>query len=333
MNHTITVFRGDGIGPELVDNVLKILEAAKAPLTYEIFNVGEKEYEANGALISDAAYASFEKNKVLLKSPITTPVGKGFRSLNVTLRGKYDLYANIRPVKSNNAVKTPFRNVDLVIFRENTEGLYVGKEEKIDEDTVHAIKIVTRKASERIARSAFEYARANGRKKVTCVHKANILKLSDGLFLECFRKVAREYPDIQSDDKIIDNTSMQLVMNPNQFDILVMQNLYGDVLSDLCSGLIGGLGLVPSSNIGEKYAMFEAVHGSAPDIAGKHLANPTAFLWSACMMLEYLGENTCAANIRQAVDAVLAKGEHLTHDLHGSATTGEYVEAVIAALT
>lgn len=333
MNHTITVFRGDGIGPELVDNVLKILEAAKAPLTYEVFNVGEKEYETNGALIPDAAYASFEKTKVLLKSPITTPIGKGFRSLNVTLRGKYDLYANIRPVKSNSAVKTRFENVDLVIFRENTEGLYVGKEEKIDEDTVHAIKVVTRKASERIARNAFEYARANGRKKVTCVHKANILKQSDGLFLECFRKVAQDYPDIQSDDKIIDNTSMQLVINPNQFDILVMQNLYGDVLSDLCSGLIGGLGLVPSSNIGEDYAMFEAVHGSAPDIAGKHLANPTAFLWSACMMLEYLGENQCATNIRQAVDAVLTKGEHLTQDLHGSASTEEYVDAIIAALS
>lgn len=267
-----------------------------------------------------------------MKSPITTPIGKGFRSLNVTLRGKYDLYANIRPVKSNAAVKTRYENVDLVIFRENTEGLYVGKEEKIDADTVHAIKIVTRKASERIARSAFEYARANGRKNVTCVHKANILKQSDGLFLESFRKVAQEYPDIQSDDKIIDNTSMQLVMNPKQFDVLVMQNLYGDVLSDLCSGLIGGLGLVPSSNIGEEYAMFEAVHGSAPDIAGKHLANPTAFLWSACMLLEYLGENDCAAKIRQAVDIVLSKGEHLTRDLHGTASTEEYVQAVISEL-
>lgn len=333
MNHTITVFRGDGIGPELTDNVLKILEAARAPLTYEIFNVGEQEYERNGALIPDAAYASFEKTKVLLKSPITTPIGRGFRSLNVTLRGKYDLYANIRPVKSNAAVKTRYENVDLVIFRENTEGLYVGQEEKIDADTVHAIKIVTRKASERIARSAFEYARANARKKVTCVHKANILKQSDGLFLECFRKVAQEYPDIQSDDKIIDNTSMQLVMNPNQFDVLVMQNLYGDVLSDLCSGLIGGLGLVPSSNIGQEYAMFEAVHGSAPDIAGKHLANPTAFLWSACMLLEHLGENGCAAKIRKAADAVLAKGEHLTRDLHGTASTEEYVDAVIAELS
>jgi isocitrate dehydrogenase (NAD+) len=333
MNHTITVFRGDGIGPELVDSVLKILDAVKAPLTYEIFEVGENEWKRNGALIPEAAYASFEKNKVLLKAPITTPVGKGFRSLNVTLRGKYDLYANIRPVKSNAAVQTPFRDVDIVIFRENTEGLYIGQEEQIDEDTVHAIKLVTRKASERIARSAFEYARLHGRKKVTCVHKANILKLSDGMFLRIFREVAQDYPDIQADDKIIDNTCMQLVMKPNQFDVMVMQNLYGDVLSDLCSGLIGGLGLVPSSNIGQDFAMFEAVHGSAPDIAGQHLANPTAFLWSACMMLEYLGEDACAAKIRNAVDAVLAEGTHLTRDLHGSASTEEYVDAILAKLS
>ncbi|MDD6072970.1 MAG: isocitrate/isopropylmalate dehydrogenase family protein [Otoolea sp.] len=332
MKHTITVFRGDGVGPELVENVLKILEAAKAPLEYEIYEVGENEWKRNGKLIPDAAYASFEKNKVLLKAPITTPIGTGFRSLNVTMRKQYDLYANIRPVKSNPAVETPFHDVDIVIFRENTEGLYVGVEEEIDENTVHAIKIVTRKASERICRSAFEYARANGRKKVTCVHKANILKKSDGMFLAIFREVAKDYPDIEAEDKIIDNTCMQLVMNPNQFDIMVMQNLYGDVLSDLCSGLIGGLGLVPSSNIGDGYAMFEAVHGSAPDIAGKHLVNPTAFLWSACMMLEYLGENECAARIRRAVDLVLEKGEHLTRDLHGTASTEEYVDAILAEL-
>ena len=236
MSRKVTVFRGDGIGPELVDHVLKILDAAKAPLEYEVYNVGEDEWKKNGALIPEQAYESFERTKVLLKSPITTPVGKGFRSLNVTLRNKYDLYANIRPVKSNTAVQTPFKNVDIVIFRENTEGLYVGKEEQIDENTVHAIKIVTRKASERIARAAFDYARKNGRHKVTCVHKANILKMSDGLFLSIFREVAKDYPEIEADDKIIDNTCMQLVMNPNQFDVLLMQNLYGDLLSDLCSG-------------------------------------------------------------------------------------------------
>lgn len=327
-NHSVTVFRGDGIGPELVDSVLEILKAAEAPLNYEIYQVGEAEWKKNGALIPAEAYESFERTKVLLKSPITTPIGEGFRSLNVTLRGQYGLYANIRPVKSAAAVKTPFSDVDIVIFRENTEGLYVGVEEQIDEETVHAIKIVTKTASERIIRKAFEYARENGRKKVTCVHKANILKLSDGMFLRVFREIAKDYPEIEAEDKIIDNTCMQLVSNPNQFDVMVMQNLYGDILSDLCSGLVGGLGLVPSSNIGEEYAMFEAVHGSAPDIAGKNLANPTAFLWSACMMLEYLGEEACAKKIRRAVDEVLGEGIHLTRDLHGTAGTDEYVKAV-----
>ena len=296
---TITVFKGDGIGPEITDAVLAILDAAKAPLTYEIFNVGAAEYEKNGALIPDAAFASFEKTRILLKSPITTPIGKGFRSLNVTLRNKYDLYANIRPAKSNAAVPTPFPNVDVVTFRENTEDLYIGVEYKMNEDTVHAIKLITKKASERIIRSAFEYAIAHGRKKVTCVHKANILKMSDGLFLDTFRAVAADYPQIESDDKIVDNTCMQLVMRPEQFDVIVMPNLYGDIISDLTSGLIGGLGLLPSMNVGDDYAMFEAVHGSAPDIAGKHIANPTALLWSACMLLEHIGETAIAANIRK----------------------------------
>ncbi len=332
MTKTITVFKGDGIGPEITDAVLKILKAAGADLDYEIYNVGAAEYEKNGKLIPDAAFASFEKNKVLLKSPITTPVGKGFRSLNVTLRKKYNLYANIRPAKSNKAVKTPFDNVDLITFRENTEGLYVGIEEQIDENTVHAIKVITRGASERIIKAAFEYAKAHGRKKVTCVHKANILKLSDGLFLKIFHEIAPNYPEIQADDKIVDNTCMQLVMNPQQFDIIVTPNLYGDIISDLTSGLIGGLGLLPSSNLGKDYAMFEAVHGSAPDIAGKHIANPTALLWSACMMLEFLGQNDTAAKIRKAVDEVLNEGKVLTPDLHGTAKTEEYCDAIIAKL-
>ena len=329
MKKMITVFKGDGIGPEITDCVLEILESAGAGLDYEIYNVGEAEWKRNGALIPDEAYASFERNRVLLKSPITTPIGHGFRSLNVTLRNKYDLYANIRPAKSNIAVKTPFSDVDIVIFRENTEGLYVGVEEKIDEDTVHAKKIITRKASTRIIRDAFEYAKNHGRKKVTCVHKANILKLSDGLFLDIFEQIAKEYPEIEHNDKIIDNTCMQMVMNPNQFDVIVTPNLYGDLLSDLASGLIGGLGLLPSSNLGTDYAMFEAVHGSAPDIAGKHIANPTALLWSACMMLEYLGQKECAGKIRRAVDEVLADGTCLTPDLHGTATTEEYRDAII----
>ncbi|MBS5582606.1 MAG: isocitrate/isopropylmalate dehydrogenase family protein [Megasphaera sp.] len=328
----ITVFKGDGIGPEITDAVITILKAAKAPLEYEFFNVGAAEYERHGALIPEEAFASFEKTHILLKSPITTPIGKGFRSLNVTLRNKYDLYANIRPAKSNTAVKTPFPNVDLVTFRENTEDLYIGDETQINPDEVHAIKKITRHASTRIIRDAFAYALSHGRKKVTCVHKANILKMSDGMFLSIFNDIAKEYPQIESDDKIVDNTCMQLVMHPENFDIMVMPNLYGDIISDLTSGLIGGLGLLPSMNIGKDYAMFEAVHGSAPDIAGKHIANPTALLWSACMLLEYIGETNTATRIRKAVDEVLSEHTCLTPDLGGTAKTEEYRDAIIAKL-
>ena len=330
--NTITVFKGDGIGPEITDAVLEILERAGANLAYEIFNVGEAEYERNGALIPAAGLASFEKTHVLLKSPITTPVGKGFRSLNVTLRTKYDLYANIRPAKSNEAVHTPFPKVDLITFRENTEDLYVGVEEEIDENTMHATKIITREKSKRICRAAFRYAEAHGRKKVTCVHKANIMKLSDGLFRSVFYEVAKEFPAIEADDKMVDAVCMMLVMHPENFDIMVMPNLYGDIVSDLTSGLIGGLGLLPSSNIGDRLAMFEAVHGSAPDIAGKGIANPTAFLWSACMMLEHLGDNETAARIRRAVDATLKEASRLTPDLGGTATTHEYTKAIAERL-
>ena len=328
----ITVFKGDGIGPEITDAVLEIMDVAGANLEYEIFRVGNQEYLDNGALIPDDAFASFEKTKVLLKSPITTPVGKGFRSLNVTMREKYDMYANIRPAKSNAAVETPFHDVDIVTFRENTEDLYVGIEKRIDEDTVVAKKVITRKASERIIRDAFEYALSHGRKKVTCVHKANILKQTDGFFLEIFNQIKNEYPDIIAEDKIVDAVCMQLVLNPKQFDVMVMPNLYGDIVSDLTSGLIGGLGLLPSSNLGSDYAMFEAVHGSAPDIAGKGIANPTALLWSACMMLEYLNQNEVADRIRKAVDAVLEEGEAVTPDLHGTGTTETYKNAIISHL-
>ena len=332
MSDRITVFKGDGIGPEITDAVLRILDAAGAGLEYEIFNVGEAEYEANGALIPDEAFESFEKTRVLLKSPITTPVGKGFRSLNVMMRKKYDLYANIRPAKSNAAVKTPFENVDIVIFRENTEDLYAGVEELVDKDTAHSIKIITRKCSERIIRDAFEYAVQHGRKKVTCVHKANIMKISDGMFRDIFYEISKDYPQIESDDKIVDNVAMQLVMHPQKFDVMVMPNLYGDVLSDLTSGLIGGLGLLPSSNLGSGYAMFEAVHGSAPDIAGKGIANPTALLWSACMMLEHMGKMDCAARIRRAVDQVLNEGTATTPDIGGTTGTEDYTAAVISKL-
>lgn len=332
MSERITVFKGDGIGPEITDAVLKILDAAGAGLEYEIYNVGEAEYEANGALIPDAAFESFEKTRVLLKSPITTPVGKGFRSLNVMMRMKYDLYANIRPAKSNTAVKTPFENVDIVIFRENTEDLYAGVEEMVDKDTAHSIKIITRKCSERIIRDAFDYAMRHGRRKVTCVHKANIMKLSDGMFRDIFYEISRKYPQIESEDKIVDNVAMQMVMRPQQFDVMVMPNLYGDILSDLASGLIGGLGLLPSSNLGSGYAMFEAVHGSAPDIAGRGIANPTAFLWSACMMLEHMGKMDCAARIRKAVDQVLGEESVITPDIGGRAGTADYTAAVISRL-
>ena len=332
MKKTITVFKGDGIGPEITDAVLAILQAAQAPLAYEVYSVGIPLYEQCGELISEEAFASFERNKVLLKSPITTPIGSGFRSINVLLRKKYDLYANVRPAKSNPAIVTPFPDVDIVTFRENTEDLYVGVEEQIDADTVHATKIITRKTSERIIEAAFRYAADNQRKRVTCVHKANILKMSDGLFLSIFHDIAKRYPTIESDDRIVDNMCMQLVQYPQRYDVLVMPNLYGDILSDLTSGLIGGLGLMPSANLGSEYAMFEAVHGSAPDIAGKHIANPTALLWSACMMLDHLGEQTVAARIRKAVDQVLADKKALTPDLGGSATTQQYTQAVIEAL-
>lgn len=333
MTNKITVMKGDGIGPEICDAVMQILKAAKADVTFECFEVGEAEYKRNGELIPKEAYESFERNRIMLKAPITTPIGKGFRSLNVTLRKRYDLYANIRPAKSNTAVVTPFPNVDIVTFRENTEDLYVGVEEEIDENTVHATKIITRKASERIIEDAFEYALKHGRKKVTCVHKANILKLSDGMFLSIFQETAKRYPSIIAEDKIIDALCMRLVMDPSEFDVLVMPNLYGDIVSDLTSGLIGGLGLLPSANLGKDHAMFEAVHGSAPDIAGKHIANPTALLWSACMMLEYLGQSDCAGKIRNAVDAVLAEGTAITPDLKGNATTERYRDAIIAKLS
>lgn len=326
--NTITVFKGDGIGPEITDAVLDILNAAKADLSYEIFNVGEAIYKKTGEFIPQEGFASFEKNKILLKSPITTPIGKGFRSLNVTLRNKYDLWANIRPAKTNPCLNTLFSNVDIVTFRENTEDLYVGKEEVIDDDTVIAYKIITRKASTRIIKAAFEYAVNHGRKKCTCVHKANILKKTDGLFLSIFEEIAKQYPSIEANSLIVDNTCMQLVMDPGQFDVFVMPNLYGDIISDLTSGLIGGLGLLPSCNKGDEYAMYEAVHGSAPDIANKGIANPTALLLSACMMLDDLGQGDVAASIRRALDQVFAQQKYLTPDLKGHATTREFVEAV-----
>ena len=303
----ITVLRGDGIGPEICDEVVRILKTLNLDLNFEMYEVGEACYQKCGELIPSAVFDSIEKNKIVLKAPITTPIGKGFKSLNVQLRNKYDLYANIRPAKSMPNIKTPFENIDIVTFRENTEDLYIGEEIKISEDEVHAIKKITRFASERIIRAAFDYAIKNDRKKVTCVHKANILKQSDGMFLAIFNEIKNEYPSIEANTMIVDNTCMQLVMRPEQFDIMVMPNLYGDIISDLTSGLIGGLGLLPSANMGEDMAMFEAVHGSAPDIANMDLANPIGTILSVAMMLKYsfFMEEECAA-IENAVHTVLS---------------------------
>ena len=328
----VTLFKGDGIGPEISDQVLRVLNSLNLSIEFEEYEIGQISYEKSGTLIPDEAIKSIKRNKVALKAPVTTPIGKGFRSVNVGLRLALDLYANIRPAKSLKGVKTKYDNVDLVTFRENTEDLYIGLEEEISKDEVHAIKKITRKASERIIRSAFDYALNNNRKKVTCVHKANILKKSDGLFLHVFEEIAKEYPSIEANSLIVDNTCMQLVMKPEQFDIMVMPNLYGDILSDLTSGLIGGLGLLPSCNKNDDYAIFEAVHGSAPDIAGKGIANPTALLLSAVMMLEHLGYKDEANRIKKAIDDVLENTDIRTPDLGGKSTSKEYTDEIIKRL-
>ena len=328
----ITLFHGDGIGPEITSEVVRIIDTLNLPLEFEEYDIGQTAYEKCGELIPQDAIDSIKRNKIALKAPVTTPVGKGFRSVNVGLRLAFDLYANIRPARSLPGVKTRYDDVDLVVFRENTEDLYIGLEEEISKDEIHAIKKITRKASERIIRSAFEYAVANNRKKVTCVHKANILKKSDGLFLAIFNEIKDEYPSIEATTCIVDNACMQLVMKPQQFDVMVMPNLYGDILSDLTSGLIGGLGLLPSCNKNDEYAIFEAVHGSAPDIAGKGIANPTALLLSACMMLEHLGYNAEAKKVRNAIDDVLVNTNIRTVDIGGTSSTKEYADAIIERL-
>lgn len=329
---TITLFEGDGIGPEITQSVLDVFNALNLPLTFEKYDIGQTAYDKCGELIPNDAIESIKRNKIALKAPVTTPIGKGFRSVNVELRLLFDLYANVRPAKLLPNVKSRYENIDLVVFRENTEDLYIGHETVISDDEIHAIKKITRKASERIIRESFEYAVKNNRKLVTCVHKANILKKSDGLFLEVFNKIKLEYPSIKTNDLIVDNACMQLVMRPEQFDILVMPNLYGDILSDLTSGLIGGLGLLPSGQWNQEYAIFEAVHGSAPDIAGKGLANPTALLLSACMMLDYLGYQNEANSIRNAIVATLANIEDCTPDLGGNGSTSSYTSKIISNL-
>ena len=329
MKHTITLIPGDGIGPEIVAATVRIVEASGVDIAWETQILGAQALEKYGSTLPDAAIESMRRNKVALKGPIMTPIGKGFTSVNVGLRKALDLYANVRPIKALPNVPCRFPELDLVIVRENTEGLYSGLEHIVVPGVVESLKIITEKASTRIAKYAFEYAKDNGRKKVTAVHKANIMKLSDGLFLECFYNVAKDYPEITADDKIIDNCCMQLVMRPEQFDVMVMENLYGDIVSDLCAGLIGGLGLAPGGNIGEHGAVFEAVHGSAPDIAGQGIANPTALLMSAIVMLRYIGEKDAAKNVEDAMMEVFAEGTVRTKDLGGTAKTAEFANAII----
>lgn len=329
MKHTLTLIPGDGIGPEIIAATVRIIEASGVEIDWETHIIGAQALEKYNTTIPEATIESIKRNKVALKAPLTTPIGKGFTSVNVGLRKSLDLYANVRPVKALPNVPCRYPELDLVVMRENTEDLYAGLEHVVIPGVVESIKIITEKASTRIAKYSFEYARANGRKKVTAVHKANIMKLSDGLFLECFYNVAKDYPEIEADDKIIDNCCMQLVMRPEQFDMLVLENLYGDIVSDLCAGLIGGLGLAPGANIGEQGAVFEAVHGSAPDIAGQGIANPTAILMSALMMLRHLGEFEAAQRIEDAMLAVFSEGKHITRDIGGTANTAEFSNAII----
>ena len=332
MTHKITLIPGDGIGTEVTAAVVRILEATGLKFEWETVLAGADAYEKYKEYIPKELTTSIERTHVALKGPITTPVGGGFASINVKLRKQFDLYANFRPVRNLPHIPTRYPDIDLVIIRENTEGLYSGLEHEVVPGVVESLKIMTEKACTRISRFAFEYARKNQRKKVHAVHKANIMKLSDGLFLRCSRNVATEYPEITYAEHIVDNTCMQLVMNPYQYDLLVMENLYGDIISDLCAGLVGGLGLVPSANLGDECAIFEAVHGSAPDIAGKNLANPTALLRSALLMLRHIGQADAALKIRNALEKLYRDRDKLTKDVGGKAGTSEFADSVIAAM-
>jgi len=329
---TVTLIPGDGIGPEVMDATVRVLEAVKAPLSYERCEAGMEVFTRTGSNLPRETIESVLRNGVALKGPTGTPIGTGPASANVGLRKSLDLYSSLRPVKSVPAVETRYQDIDLVVVRENTEDLYAGLEHIVVPGVVESLKIITEKASTRIAKFAFEHARKMKRKKVSAVHKANIMKLSDGLFLDCCRRVARDYPEIAYEEVIVDNLCMQLVKNPEKFDVLVMENLYGDIVSDLCAGLVGGLGLVPGANIGERTAVFEAVHGTAPDIAGKGLANPTALLMSSVMMLHWLDLPEEAVRVEKALHGVFAGRKVRTGDLGGSATTKAFTDAVIAAL-
>ncbi|HUI42992.1 MAG TPA: isocitrate dehydrogenase (NAD(+)) [Terriglobia bacterium] len=328
----VTLIPGDGIGPEVAAATVTLLDAAGAEIEWVEKNaqpiVGRRQED----LHADPVVASVLETRVGLKGPLTTPIGTGHQSINVALRRALDLYANFRPVQRLPGIRTPFDGVDLIVVRENTESLYAGLEHVVVPGVVESLKIITEYASTRIARFAFEYARKFGRKSIAAVHKANIMKLSDGLFLDCIRKVAAEYPDIQHREVIVDNCCMQLVMKPQQFDVLLLENLYGDIISDLAAGLVGGLGLVPGANLGDQCALFEAVHGSAPDIAGRKIANPTALMLSSILMLRHLGQDAAAGRVELAIHQVYTEGRHLTRDVGGKASTDEFTQAVIGAL-
>jgi isocitrate dehydrogenase (NAD+) len=332
MRHKVTLIPGEGIGPEVAAATRRILEAAGVQIDWEELEGRTDKTTERGQLVSQLAVESVRKNHVALKGPMATAIAGGAPSVNVALRKTLDLYANLRPVKNLPGVKSHFDNVDLIIVRENTEDLYSGLEHEVVPGVVESLKIITEKASTRIARFAFEYAKRHGRKRIHAIHKANIMKLSDGLFLRSVRAVAAQFPEIEYKELIVDNACMQIVMDPQQFDVLLLPNLYGDVMSDLAAGLVGGLGVVPSANIGDDCAMFEAVHGTAPDIAGKGLANPTALLMSSILMLDHLGERTTARRIEEALHKVYQEATHTTRDVGGPAGTDEFAEAVIAAL-
>ena len=334
--HNVTLIKGDGIGPSIMDVAVNIIDATGVDINWEEMDAGMAALDKHGTPIPDETLASIDKNRVAFKGPLTTPVGDGFRSINVTLRQKYDLYANIRPAKTWKGAQTKFDNVDIVICRENTEGLYMGLEHYLtrQKDVAESLAVITRDGSERIVEYAFKYAKENGRKKVTACHKANILKYTSGLFLDTAREVAARHPEIEFDEKIIDATCMHMVMDPSQFDVVVTTNMFGDILSDLTAGLVGGLGLIPGANIGTDAALFEAVHGSAPDITGKNIANPTAVIMSGVMMLHHLGETEAANKIKTAVEKIVEEGVFVTPDLNPNSKAGtiEMGDAIIAAL-
>src|SRR5437660_166320 len=330
MAHKVTLIPGDGIGPEVTGAAVRIIESTGVKIDWESFKAGSEAFEKYREYIPKELVESIERTGIALKGPITTPIGGGFASINVTLRKKFELYANYRPIKNLPSLPTRYPAVDLVIIRENTEGEYSGIEHEVVPGVVECLKIITEKGSTRIGKFAFEFARREKRKRVHAIHKANVMKMSDGLFLRCCRNVAKDYPEITYGEHLVDNTCMQLVMNPYQYDVMVMENLYGDIISDLCSAFVGGLGLVPGANLGDRCAIFEAVHGSAPDIAGKGLANPTAVLQSGILMLRHLNEIEAAERIQAAMEKTYKEKAHITRDVGGTASTSEFADAVIA---